>query len=240
MSSRKPLIGVAPCTRIEDYLSAVGAAGGEALILDYARHAAGDLPRFLDGLVLTGGGDVDPALYGARRHPETHDVDRARDEFELAAVRASLEADLPLLAICRGMQVLNVAEGGDLIQDISSEAPSSIAHRVPTPRDAPAHDVRVATDSRLAALLVPRIDADGRCGVNSRHHQAIGQLAATLEATAVAPDGVIEAVEHPTSRFCVGVQWHPENFWRTAGFARLFEGFLHACSTSRTDAGSPH
>jgi putative glutamine amidotransferase len=237
MPSGKPVIGVAPCPKMDDYLAAVREAGGETRVLDYARHPAEDLPRLVDGLLLTGGGDMDPALYGAPRHPQTHDVDRARDEYELAAVRASIDADLPLLAICRGMQVLNVAEGSDLIQDIPSEAPSSIAHRVAEPRDRAAHDVRVTPGSRLSALLAPRLDGEGRCGVNSRHHQAIRRVARTLDATAVAPDGLIEAVERPASRFCIGVQWHPENFWRTGGFARLFEAFLEACRAFATTSG---
>ena len=144
-------------------------------------------------------------------------------------MRRALEADLPVFAICRGIQVLNVALGGTLVQDIPDEVSRSIDHMVREPRVAIAHDVWMAPDSLLERLMRARIDQGDDCPVNSRHHQAVKDLGEGLIATANAPDGVIEAVEHPNSRFCLGVQWHPENFYRTGEFRPLFEGFVKAC-----------
>jgi putative glutamine amidotransferase len=150
-----------------------------------------------------------------------------RDEYEIGLVRAALDADLPVLAICRGIQVLNVARGGTLVQDIPSERPGAIQHRVPEPRDGFAHDVQVTTGSLLHRTLdSPR---GAVVGVNSRHHQALAALGAGLSVTATAPDGIIEAIEDPSRVFCLGVQWHPENFWRSGEFRGLFEAFVRAC-----------
>lgn len=227
---KAPIVGVTRCSRMDDYVESVEAAGGVVRIVDTA-----DLPEAvlegIDALVLTGGGDVDPALYGAPRHPATHDAEAGRDALELALARGAMERDLPLLAICRGMQVLNVAAGGTLIQDIPTEQPTVVPHRVESPKDAVAHVVRIEPGSRLAAML-------GREGaecwaVNSRHHQAVRTIAASLVPSASAPDGLVEAVERPALRFCVGVQWHPENFWRTGEFRGLFDGLIRASFDTR-------
>ena len=130
-----------------------------------------------------------------------------------------------MLAICRGVQVLNVAAGGSLVQDIEAEVPGALVHRVETTPSTIAHEVWVASGSKLAALLADRIEEDALL-VNSRHHQAVKKLAPGFIASATAPDGVIEAIERPDLPFCVGVQWHPENFWRTGEFRALFEGLL--------------
>ena len=132
-----------------------------------------------------------------------------------------------MLAICRGVQVLNVAAGGSLVQDIDSEVPSALVHRVDTTPSAIAHEVWVASGSKLAAMLADRIEEDALL-VNSRHHQAVKRLAPGFVVSATAPDGVIEAIERTDLPFCVGVQWHPENFWRTGEFRALFEGLLQA------------
>jgi putative glutamine amidotransferase len=180
----------------------------------------------IDGLVLTGGGDVDPVFYREERHPSVEDAEPGRDEFELDLARRAMEADLPLLAICRGAQVLNVAAGGTLVQDIPSAVSTDLAHSVATPPTADCHDITVARGSRLAAALGPAVAASCTCRVNSRHHQSVGRLGAGLVASATAPDGVVEAIEAPAARFCVGVQWHPENFWRSGEFTPLFEAFV--------------
>ena len=218
-----PIVAITPCKKPRDYDAAVRRAGAtpKALSLDGAAATALD---GVDGLLLTGGDDVDPTLYGEAAHP-TYDVSEpGRDAFEIALIRRALAADLPVLAICRGLQVLNVALGGTLIQDIPSEPGALLQHDVEGPPDTLAHTVAVAPGSYLAALAGP----DGTRAVNSRHHQAIRTLGQGLVVTGTSPDGVIEAAEIPGSRFCVGVQWHPENF-KTGEFDRLFAGFVEAC-----------
>jgi putative glutamine amidotransferase len=182
----------------------------------------------IDGVLLTGGGDVDPVFYGEERHPTSYDAEPGRDEFEIDLARRAVAKDLPLLAICRGSQVLNVAAGGTLVQDIPSAVTTELTHSVDVPKDGVAHEVRVTPNSRLHAALGAAVDAACTCRVNSRHHQSVGRLGSGLIATAVASDGVIEAIEAPAARFCVGVQWHPENFWRTGQFRGLFDAFVAA------------
>jgi putative glutamine amidotransferase len=177
--------------------------------------------------VLPGGVDVDPARYEETRHATVTDVDAARDEYEIALVRAALEADLPVLAICRGLQVMNVAAGGSLIQDIPSQVGNAVPHQVAVPADAIAHDVSLGPGSRLEHLM-GHAAVGGRLPVNSRHHQAVGRVAGGFVVTSLAPDGVVEALERPGARFCVGVQWHPENFVESGTFLPLFAGLLAA------------
>jgi putative glutamine amidotransferase len=210
-----------------DYLEAVKRAGGEPLELDMTRHAPDDVVSRVAGLMLTGGGDVDPALYGETPHATFQPSEPGRDEYEIALVRAAVAAEIPILAICRGMQVLNVALGGSLIQDIPSMVNGAANHALPEPRFQIAHEVWVAKGSRLAALMAEKLDGD-TCQVNSRHHQAVKDVAAAWEVTATAPDGVIEAMELPGEVFRLAVQWHPENFWRTGEFRPLFEAFIEA------------
>jgi putative glutamine amidotransferase len=183
--------------------------------------------------MLTGGVDVDPALYGdTERHP-TVETDPARDGYELPLARLAVEHGLPLLAICRGAQVLNVAAGGTLVQDIPDLLPGTLGHSVVEPRNAIAHDVTIAQDSCLAALLASRTRSDRTVAVNSRHHQSVKAVAPGFVVTAVAADGVVEAIERPDAPFCIGVQWHPENFWATGEFQPLFEGLVAAAGRVR-------
>ena len=139
-----------------------------------------------------------------------------------------MDANLPVLAICRGSQVLNVAAGGTLVQDIPSAVTTDLAHSVEIPKDSIAHEIRITNDSRLHAALGSAVDGSCACRVNSRHHQSVGRLGRRLVASATAPDGVIEGIEAPDAAFCVGVQWHPENFWRTGEFRPLFDAFIAA------------
>ena len=168
------------------------------------------------GLVLTGGEDVAPARYGAAPHPRLGDVDPARDAAELALIDAARRRRLPILAICRGIQILNVALGGTLYQDLNSERPGSVPHN-----ESSNHDVRVEPGSLLERTLGAR-----SASVNSRHHQAIRDLAPGLKAVAWADDGVIEAAEpaDATAPWIVAVQWHPEDLTERA----LFDGFARA------------
>ena len=222
-----PTIAIAPCRQMADYVESIRRAGAEVVELTSAEAPESVVGR-VDGLLLTGGGDIDPALYGAAAHATFEAAEPGRDAFEIALVRAALAADKPVLAICRGMQVLSVAFGGDLVQDIPSEVNGALHHDVREPRYAIAHEVWVSPTSRLAALMKDDLEDGESCQVNSRHHQAVRHAGDGLEVTATAPDGVIEAVERPTARFCLGVQWHPENFWRTGEFRPLFEGFVDA------------
>ncbi len=188
--------------------------------------------REVHGLLLTGGADLDPVLYGEPRHPSVEDAERGRDAFELELARRAMAADLPTLAICRGAQVLNVASGGTLVQDIPTAVESSIPHDVERP-DAIAHAIAIAPGSRLERALGRGGQDTATRDVNSRHHQAVGRLGDALVASAWSPDGVIEGIERPEASFCLGVQWHPENFWRTGEFSDLFASFLEAARLRR-------
>jgi putative glutamine amidotransferase len=224
-----PRIAIAPCRKMPDYVESVRRAGGDPWELGYAADPVEGVASSCAGLVLTGGADVAPERYGQARHSTVTDVDAARDEYEIALVRAALAADLPVLAICRGLQVMNVAAGGSLIQDIPSQVGTSVPHQVANPKDAIAHDVSLVPGSRLAEMMGGAA-AGGRLPVNSRHHQAVQRVAAGFIVTSLAPDGVIEALELPQARFCVGVQWHPENFVDARTFLPLFAGLIAAAS----------
>lgn len=224
-----PVIAISPCSKLPDYEESVRRAGGEARLLNMSTDLAADVIGAVDGLLLTGGGDVRPELYGAVAHPTFDPAEPGRDEYELELVRLAWQKDIPVFAICRGIQLLNVARGGTLVQHIPEEVGTSVEHRVKEPRFALAHDVWLTADSLLDRTLRERLEEADACAVNSRHHQAPKDLGEGLIATATAPDGVIEAVEGPDRRFCLGVQWHPENFWRTGEFRALFEAFVQAC-----------
>jgi putative glutamine amidotransferase len=211
----------------DDYLRSVEQAGAVPVLLPALAVAdAAPLLERLDGLLLSGGDDVDPRLYGQEPHLKLRDVDRRRDEFELALVREVLRRDRPLLAICRGQQVLNVAMGGTLLQDIPSELGVVADHDAPGERTVRRHAVEVLAHTRLRAIL-ERSELD----VNSIHHQAVARLGAGLAVSARSPeDGVIEGLELPGARFVVAVQWHPESFWNESdSFQRLFDAHAEAC-----------
>jgi putative glutamine amidotransferase len=221
----KPVIGLTRCSTLDDYIESVLRAGGEPLVLEADEDPADVLTR-IDGLLLTGGPDVEPALYGQAPLPTT-DVDAVRDSFEIPLTRQALEQDVPVLAICRGAQILNVAAGGSLVQDIPSAVESELPHSITEQKDAVAHPIRVAEGSRLAGAMGFALDLEC-CGVNSRHHQSVAEVAPSLVASAHSPDGIVEAIERPEGAFCLGVQWHPENFWRTGRFGALFDAFVRA------------
>ena len=230
-----PVIGITRCSRLDDYVASIEQAGGRARVLEVSESPRKVLDE-IQGLLLTGGGDVDPVFYRQERHPSVEDAEPGRDEFELDLARRALDADLPLLAICRGSQVLNVAAGGTLVQDIPTAISTTLRHAANRPRNAIAHEIMVTPGSRLEQVLGELVDASHTCRVNSRHHQSVGALGRQLTASATAPDGVIEAIEAPEAEFCVGVQWHPENFWQTGEFGRLFETFV---TTARKRRASP-
>jgi putative glutamine amidotransferase len=202
------------------YEKALRAAGIEPVLI----LPGGDIPTDVSGLVLMGGSDVNPARFGESRRTETENPDDARDELECGLIDDFTKRDLPVLAICRGLQILNVQYGGTLLQHLDSAK----RHRVKTPDNPgrPAHQVEVVPGTKLAAIAGDPLTLD----VNSRHHQAIGKLGDGLRVSARDPeDGTIEAVERPDKRFVVGVQWHPENQSPTdERQARLFRAFATA------------
>jgi putative glutamine amidotransferase len=228
----KPVIAVAWSTH--DYIDALERAGAQVRELT---PESDPLPAALDGcdgVLLTGGVDVDPREYGEPdRHP-TVEVDPARDDYELTLARLAMERELPLFAICRGVQVLNVAAGGTLVQDLPSAHPSALAHSITEPKNQIAHDVQISANTRLAELLASRAGADDVLPVNSRHHQSVKDAAPGFVVSATATDGVIEAIEKPGESFCLGVQWHPENFSQTGEFAGLFQGLVDAAKARRS------
>lgn len=195
------------------YTDAVRAAGLRPFVLPVLEAAdAHEMLDGIDGLILTGGEDVAPARYGERAHPALGDVHEGRDEFELALVRAARARALPTFAICRGVQVANVALGGTLVQDLPSEWSNALAHESGRGRSERTHAVTLAAASRLA-----RACGASEITVNSMHHQALRRVASGLVATAHAPDGVIEGVEwNGDDWWMLGVQWHPEELVDTA------------------------
>lgn len=235
MADRLPTIPVIAVTvhgkrNVDDYLHSVRHAGGEERLVDAAMGVDAALDG-VAGVILTGGLDVNPSRYGETPHPTVVQVSADRDAFELGVAAEARRRGVPLLAICRGAQVLNVVAGGSLVQDIPSQITGALEHSYPVPANEAfrlAHEIEVEEDSLLARLMGEMLAGGDTLMVNSRHHQAVRQLAPGLRTVAVALDGVIEAIEDPAARYCLGVQWHPENFWRTGEFRALFEGLLMA------------
>jgi putative glutamine amidotransferase len=207
----------------QNYCASIAQAGGLPLGLPHEPELAGRYLDLIDGLVITGGAfDVDPALFGAGdRHATVKTKDR-RTAFELAITRGALERDKPVFGICGGQQLLNVVLGGTLIQHIPDRVPDALAHEQPNPRNEPGHDVAVT-----AGTLLHGIVARDTLPVNSAHHQAVDTVAAGTVVNAVAPDGVVEGIEDPRYRFCLGVQWHPE-FIISEGDAKILRAFVEA------------
>jgi gamma-glutamyl-gamma-aminobutyrate hydrolase PuuD len=208
-----------------DYTRAVERAGGRALVIPPSDDGVEETLDVLDGLVLSGGSDLDPAGYGQDPHPETKGVIEARDRAELALLRGALERDMPVLAVCRGSQILNVGLGGDLVQHL----PEVVGHddHKHTPGQYADHDVSVDSDTRLGALL------GDRAPVKSHHHQGFGRIGSGLRESAHAEDGTVEALEDPSRRFALGVLWHPEAGEDT----RLFEAFVEEARRYREERG---
>ncbi len=213
------------------YVRAIEDLGGVPVILPLATDPVvrRRLLEGLDGLLLTGSGpDLPPALYGERRRFAFPVMSRERYEFELAMARLAVKAGLPTLGICGGMQALNVALGGSLVQDIAGQMPAALPHKPARPATRLSHEVRVMPESLLRRILGRR-----RLRVNSSHHQSVKRVAPLLVASAVAPDGVIEAIESPRHVFLLGVQWHPECLYaRHEVQRRLFRAFLKAARSA--------
>ena len=240
--TKRPVIGItALATRYIDpphspiyalnqrYIMAVEASGGAPLMVPPGLDEASMRAIFerLDGLVLSGGGDVDPSYYGESPHTALTEVNAERDRLDLSLARQAVEADKPVIGICRGVQVLNVALGGSLVQDIPTQQPDSLPHSFDgarVARDYTAHPVRIESGSLLREVM--GVD---EAGVNSWHHQSLKYIATGLAVVAQSPDGVIETVEMPGRRFVIGVQWHPEWLYdRQPEMKRIFEALVQA------------
>jgi gamma-glutamyl-gamma-aminobutyrate hydrolase PuuD len=206
-----------------DYVRAVERAGGRPLLVPPSEEGLEETLESLDGLVFSGGSDLDPDLYGQPAHPETVDVVPERDRAELTLLTAALARDLPVLAICRGSQVLNVAAGGDLVQHL----PDDVGHdgHKHTPGEFAEHDVALDEGTRLGALL------GAQAPVKSHHHQGFGRLGSGLRVAAHAEDGAVEAVEDPSRRFALGVLWHPE----AGDDLKLFEALVEEAARYRSE-----
>jgi putative glutamine amidotransferase len=243
-SSDRPLIGI-PCrsdgsmlykgrhinAQNSSYIRAIMHAGGAPFLIPV--EARDQVLRTLfecaDGILLTGGGDIAPQFFGEAPHAALNDVQSARDELEFALVEWALEENKPLFGICRGIQVMNVAAGGSLYQDIASQCSNAQRHDYfysqDYPRDFMAHPVNVEPNSRLSRAL--SID---HLRVNSLHHQALRDVAGTYQVVCRSPDGIVEGIEMPGHPFAIGVQWHPEELVASQDAARrLFLDFVHTC-----------
>ncbi|MEH7075853.1 gamma-glutamyl-gamma-aminobutyrate hydrolase family protein [Neobacillus drentensis] len=237
--SKKPIIGITGAyVKHNDYMEgvyvhhdyhkSVAVNGGIPIILPYINpEIALETLELCDGIILSGGEDVDPELYDQDPHQELGPTTPERDLAEIAMAKYALDNNIPLLAICRGVQILNVALGGTLIQDIPSQVPASIQHAQKIDRSLDTHWVSIAKDSKLFDII-----SSERVRVNSLHHQAIGQVSSELRVVAQSSDGIVEAVEyiHPTT-FTLGVQWHPESMASTnTKMNQMFTEFIKSCS----------
>ena len=244
MSSPKPLIGCSTYHIGTDrlpyevyglmasYIRAIQAGGGIPILIPHGLDEADLQAVFarIDGVVLPGGGDIHPSVYGGDvDHPRVMGVSPSRDTLELWLAREAVAQEKPVLAICRGHQVFNVAMGGTIFEDLADQMDGAIKHDYwgDWPRNHLPHEVKIAENSRLAEIIGSPITK-----VNSLHHQGIRDLGNGLEVTGLSPDGLIEAIEVPGHRFALGVQWHPENLIHDdPAMLRLFQGLVTASST---------
>jgi putative glutamine amidotransferase len=205
------------------YVRAIERAGGRPLVIPPSEGAIEETLAVLDGILFSGGSDLDPQLYEAEAHPETQGVHEARDRAEMALLTAALERDMPVLAVCRGSQVLNVARGGDLVQHL----PEVLGHEEHkhTPGEYSDHDVTLKAETRVGEIL------GDRAPVKSHHHQGFGRIGEGLREAGYAEDGTVEALEDPSKRFAVGVLWHPEEGEDMA----LFEALVEQAAQYRED-----
>lgn len=239
----QPLIGIPAATYIDheysatptnrfngNYPAALAACGALPFVipLNLPESILRGIFDRLDGLCLAGGVDVDPTHYEEPWHPALGQVDAARDATELMLARWAVEKDLPVLGICRGVQLINVALGGSLYQDIPAQVPQALRHNyrlAETSWERPTHKVLIEPRCRLAAIL-----NEHQILANSFHHQALKDIAAGFRPVGYAEDGIVEAIEHPGKRFALAVQWHPEGMFPSdENSRRIFEAFVEAC-----------
>ena len=239
MDQKRPVIGVVPLYDIQrdslwmipGYLDGIAAAGGIPVVLPLTEdeQALGQLANDVDGFLMTGGQDVSPALYGEERLDSCGETLPVRDGMESRLFQLCLERDVPVLGICRGIQLMNVLLGGTLYQDLPSQRPTQTEHHMSPPYDRPVHQVEICKGTPLFDLIQTE-----RMDVNSYHHQAVRDKAPALQTMAVSEDGLIEAVCLPERPFVWAVQWHPELSWRTDEKSRrIFEAFVGRCASER-------
>lgn len=208
----------------ENYCDVIAEAGAIPVALPHEPDLAAEYLTLIDGLIVTGGAfDIDPLLYGANERHEKVTTKTRRTRFEWAVLEGALRAELPILGICGGQQLLNVVLGGSLLQHIPDAVPDALAHEQTGPRDQPGHEVLVQPGT-----LLHRLAGSERIAVNTTHHQAADRTGKGIVVSGRAPDGVIEAIEDPSRKFCLGVQWHPE--YRVGRHdSAILQGFVDAC-----------
>lgn len=232
--NKKPVIGLVPLMDDEKesywmlpgYMDGIIEAGGIPIMLPLVsdRSIIEQIGEKCDGFLLTGGHDVSPEIYGEKKKEQCGACCKKRDEMERIIIGYALNADKPMLGVCRGIQLLNAVLGGTLYQDIPSEFDTKLIHHQKPPYDVPVHDVLISDNSPLYTLLGKK-----RLSVNSYHHQAVKDLADGLDVMAKADDGLVEAVYMPSKRFVWGVQWHPEfSYKKEISSRRIFEEFVKA------------
>ena len=229
---RRPIIGITTYGRDEDnrfrlpclYVDSIRRAGGVVVLIPPGEQHGEEIFSVVDGVILAGGGDVDPALYGGRKHETIYSVDAERDKTEVALVHHLVEARVPTLGICRGHQVINVALGGTLYEHLPDVVGEKVVHRLP-PREPTEHSIVVSAESKMASLL-----GESSFAAASWHHQAVRKLGEGLTAVAQAPDGTIEGCELPSHPWFYSVQWHPELMAHVSPTQqRLFDSLVDAC-----------
>ncbi|GAB4381721.1 MAG: gamma-glutamyl-gamma-aminobutyrate hydrolase family protein [Elainellaceae cyanobacterium] len=231
--NRSPIIGITTYSRNETgefllpgaYVDAVRFAGGTPILLPPGEPNPACLLDALDGLIFAGGGDLNPALYGGEPHHTIYLVDEERDLFELALAKAVLMTEIPVLGICRGMQVLNVATGGNLVTHVPDVYGDRIMHRLDHPRRPIQHPITVVSETRLSAI-VGAVDIS----VVSWHHQAVRQFSPEWQVVAHAADGLVEALEHQHHPWMMAVQWHPELSPQDSAHQQLFQALVKAAA----------
>jgi putative glutamine amidotransferase len=211
------------------YIESLKRAGAVPVLIPPQPENAADLTETLDGILLAGGDDCDPAEYGEEKHPSCETMDPRRQKNDLGLARLARERGIPTLGICLGVQVMNVAAGGSLIQHITSD----IDH-ASEPSDRHRHDVHIDSSTKLGRIL-----SDQELNVNSSHHQAIGRVAEGLRVTAKAPDGIVEGLEDPAHPFYVGVQWHPEDMPGESSASAIFGAFVEAARKYAREKQNP-
>ena len=204
------------------YIESLKRAGAVPVLIPPQPENAADLAETLDGILLAGGDDCDPSEYGEEKHPSCEPMDPRRQKNDVGLAKLARERGIPTLGICLGVQVMNVAAGGTLIQDITSAIDTDIDH-ASEPSDRHRHDVHIDSNTNLGRIL-----GDQEFNVNSSHHQAIGRVADGLRITAKAPDGVVEGLEDPSHPFYLGVQWHPEDMPGESSASAIFGAFVEA------------
>lgn len=236
----KPLIGISPSTELDQTYFKTGAAnvqaieqaGGTPVILPLtsSKDTAHELAKRIDGLFLTGGYDIDPTLFNEEPHPKLGTITPLRDEFELNLIQNMRTLHKPILGVCRGSQMMNVAIGGDMYQDIYSQVDRKLLqHQQKAPNEHGSHFVQVEKDS-----LLYKLTGQSQLRVNSRHHQANRVIPQPYQVSGTASDGVIEAFESQEAPFFLGVQWHPESMVASGDEAskKIFSGFVQACKVN--------